>query len=332
MNPEYIKNCPGTLAPGHQTFSTACLRQVFDKKKVSCILPYQSLSSEEDGPLFRENRQRISISGVQEKVSMLLDRNELRLTKEDEQGTYILKPIPRDLDEVDQVPANEHLTMQIARQIYKIDTAGNALVFFKDGSPAYLTKRFDIKPDGTRWGKEDFASLAGKTSDNSGPDFKYDYSYESIAELIRRYVPASILELEKFFSLLIFNYLFSNGDAHLKNFSVLQTADGDHILSPAYDLINTRIHVNDRDFALNGGLFKDNFESTSLKLNGWVGLADFHEFADRIGIAERRRDKLLAPFLNKQDGVEQLTSRSFLDEGTKKLYLASYEERLKKLS
>lgn len=118
------------------------------------------------------------MSGVQEKLSYLLKNNLLSLTQEGEQGTYILKPIPRDLKKVDQVPANEHLTMQIARQVYGINTAANALIFFNDGVPAYITKRLDIKDDSSKWSKEDFASLAGKTRDNAGSNFKYTYSYE----------------------------------------------------------------------------------------------------------------------------------------------------------
>ena len=94
--------------------------------------------------------------------------------------------IPRDLKDVNQVPANEHLTMQIARQVYRINTAENALVFFKNGTPAYITKRFDVKEKGGKWGKEDFASLAGKTKDNAGVNFKYEYSYEEIGLLIKR--------------------------------------------------------------------------------------------------------------------------------------------------
>ena len=118
-----------------------------------------------------ENRKRISISGVQEKLSLLLDKNVLRLTREGEQGTYLLKPIPRDLKKTDQVPANEHLTMQIAKQVYGLNTAENALVFFKNGTPAYITKRFDVKEGGGKWGKEDFATLAGKTKQNAGANF-----------------------------------------------------------------------------------------------------------------------------------------------------------------
>ncbi|MDR1172900.1 MAG: HipA domain-containing protein, partial [Bacteroidales bacterium] len=230
---ESIKYCPGTLAEGFNTYSPGCLRNLFNGKKVSHVLPYEPPEqNEEIAELFMENRRRISISGVQEKLSLLLERNALRLTQEGEQGTYILKPVPRDLKKVDQAPANEHLTMQIAKQVYGINTAENAMIFFKDGTPAYITKRFDVK-EGGKWGKEDFASLAGKTKDNAGADFKYAYSYEETGLLIKKYAPAWRVEMEKYFALVVFNYLFSNGDAHLKNFSLLESSGGDYLLSPA---------------------------------------------------------------------------------------------------
>jgi serine/threonine-protein kinase HipA len=324
-----IRYCPGTLAEGFDTYSRTCLNKVFNGKKVSHILPYNPPQlSEEDGAKFLENRKRISISGVQEKLSMILDKNKLRLTDEGEPGTYILKPIPRDLKKVDQVPANEHLTMQIANQVYGITTAENALIFFENGDPAYITKRFDVKEDGiTKWGKEDFATLAGKTSENAGANYKYDYSYEKLAELVAQYVPAYRIEIEKLFKLIVFNYLFSNGDAHLKNFSILETPNGDYTLSPAYDLVNTRIHVDDTDFALSDGLFKDEFESDAMRKNGHVGLEDFTEFARRLDIAPNRRNRLLEPFLSRQPKVEALVFRSFLNDQNKRAYLLHYQTK-----
>lgn len=164
MNLNELKYCPGTLAEGFSSYSSGCLRNLFNGKKVSHILPYDPpQQSEEVAEQFMENRKRISISGVQEKLSFTLEKNQLRLTKEGEQGTYILKPIPRDLKRIDQVPANEHVTMQIAKQVYGLNTAECAMIFFRDGSPAYITKRFDVKDDGSKLGKEDFASLAGKS-------------------------------------------------------------------------------------------------------------------------------------------------------------------------
>ncbi len=328
MNLDELKYCPGTLAEGFNTYSQSCLRNMFNGKKVNHVLPYeQPHQSEEVAEQFMENRKRISISGVQEKLSFLLEKNQLRLTNEGEQGTYILKPIPRDLKKVDQVPANEHLTMQIAKQVYKINTAENALIFFKNGAPAYLTKRFDVKKEGAKWGEEDFATLAGKTKDNATANFKYEYSYEEAGMLIQQYVPAWRVEIEKYFSLVVFNFLYSNGDAHLKNFSLLESSKGDYLLSPAYDLLNTKLHVDDTDFALDKGLFSDDFKSVQFKKNGHPSQNDFTEFGKRIGVTETRIEKLLSPFLEKQPFMETLVSRSFLSDANKREYLLGYNTK-----
>ena len=328
MNVDKLKYCPGPLAEGFSTYSPSCLRNMFNGKKVNHFLSYDLPQlSEEVAEQFMENRRRISISGVQEKLSLLLEKNVLRLTKEGEQGTYILKPIPRDLKKVDQVPANEHLTMQIAKQVYGLNVAENALIFFKNGSPAYITKRFDIKKNGDKWGVEDFATLAGKTRDNAGVNFKYDYSFEEIGQLIQKYVPAWRIEIEKYFSLVVFNFLFSNGDAHLKNFSLLESSSGDYLLSPAYDLINTKLHVDDSDFALEKGLFSDDFKSHQYKKNGHPSQLDFMEFAMRIGVSESRIEKILSPFLQKQPLMETLLSRSFLTDANKRGYLLMYNTK-----
>jgi len=328
MNLKELNYCPGTLAEGFSTYSSSCLRKLFNGKKVSHVLSYdQPQKNEEVAELFMENRKRISISGVQEKLSFVLEKNILRLTKVGEQGTYILKPIPRDLKKVDQVPANEHLTMQIAKQVYGLNTAENAMIFFKNGSPAYITKRFDVKADGTKLGKEDFATLAGKTTENAGPNFKYDFSYEEASLLIKKYVSAWRIEIEKYFSLVLFNFLFSNGDAHLKNFSVLESSKGDYLLSPNYDLLNTKLHVDDSDFALNKGLFADDYKSEHFIKFGHPSKTDFEEFGKRIGVNENRIPKLISPFLEKQPLMEKLISHSFLSEPNKRGYLMMYQTK-----
>ncbi len=323
-----IKYCPGTLAEGFATYSPGCLRKLFWGKKVSHVLPYDSPQKNETvAEQFIENRKRISISGVQEKLSFILEKNILRLTTEGEQGTYILKPVPRDLKKVDQAPANEHLTMQIAKQVYGINTADCAMIFFKDGSPAYVTRRFDVKEDGTKWGKEDFATLTEKTKDSAGEDFKYSGSYEEIGLVIRKYIPAWKIEIEKYFSLVVFNFLFSNGDAHLKNFSIHESSRGDYLLSPAYDLVNTRLHGDDSDFAFAKGLFADDFKSATFKKSNHPGREDFMEFGKRIGMNEKSLVKIIQPYLEKQPFMETLVNRSFLDDASKRGYLLHYNTR-----
>lgn len=59
----------------------------------------------------------------------------------------------------------------------------------------------------------------------------------------------------RFFELVLFNFVYSNGDAHLKNFSLLEEKKGRFRLSPAYDLLNTHLHINDGIFAMSKGLF-----------------------------------------------------------------------------
>jgi serine/threonine-protein kinase HipA len=296
-------------------------------------LPYlPPQESEADAEKFLENRKRLSISGVQEKVSLLLEKNRLRLTEMGEQGQYILKPIPRDIKKPDQVPANEHLTMQIALQVYKLNVAENALVFFQNGEPAYLTKRFDVKSDGTKHAQEDFASLAGKTQHTAGIDFKYEGSYEDIANIIRETVPAYRVEMEKLFSLVLFNYLFSNGDAHLKNFSLIDTVYGDYILSPAYDLICTRLHVDDSYFALKNGLFSDEQETEGFRVNGFYGYDGFYALALKIGLQEKRATKILDTFRKDHQATYQLISSSFLRDDGKEEYKKYYLDRLKMLN
>jgi serine/threonine-protein kinase HipA len=343
-----ITHCPGTLAAGYSTYSKTCLNRMFNGRKVHHILPYDSpASSEADHALFAENHKRISISGVQEKFSVLLEKNKLRLVNEGEQGTYILKPIPYAAKNAAQMPANEHLTMQIARQVFGIETAENALIYFKNGEPAYITKRSDIAVNtvaGTRihggpvavntikdevdgqhekdrlpkWAKEDFASLAGRTPQTHGEHYKYLGSYLELFELMRKYLPAYKSEAPKLLRLLIFNYLFSNGDAHFKNFSLLETSFGDYRLSPAYDLLNTHIHINDSDFALDEGLLPKSIN------RGKVG-EQFRILASEAGITGKQVDNVLKSMLSNPEKVEALISASFLDERFKRNYLQAYQ-------
>ena len=324
-----IEVCPGLLAGGFETYSPACLRRMFDGKKVSHVLDF---SYNADQSQFLAAVNRISVSGVQEKLSAIVEKGKVQLTPEGRQGRYIIKPAPsyKHLRFRHQIPANEHLTMQIARQVYKIPTAENAMLFFADGEAAYITRRFDFAADGAKIPQEDFASLAHKTNVTHGRDFKYTGSYEEAAYLLKRYVPAWQVEMPKFFSLVVFNYLFANGDAHLKNFSLQQTLTGDYLLAPAYDLLNTSIHVDDSDFALHEGLMPQSEHSDTYDRSGHPCKSDFITFGKRIGVLPKKLDSIIAMFSQEQPLVYQLIDRSFLEDKVKRMYRRSYEERLRR--
>ena len=320
-----IKYCPGTLAAGFDSYSRTCLIRVFQGKRVNHILPYDSPTSAlQTDELFEDSRKRLSLSGVQEKFPVLLEKNKLRLTFEGERSTYILKPIPNAGKKPNQMPANEHLTMQIARQVYGIETAENALIFFKNGDPAYITKRFDVKDDGTKLAQEDFAALSGSTPQTHGEHYKYLGNYLSLFQLMQAHLPAYKLEAPKLMKVLLFNYLFSNGDAHIKNFSLLETPLGDYRLSPSYDLLNSRIHIDDKDFALDDGLLPKNLAHGKIS-------QQFALLAEQAGIPKKFFTDMRELMLSRSEIIEKMVAASFLDEPTKRNYFQSYQGRLKQL-
>ena len=321
-----IQYCPSTLKKGNQTYSSTALKRVFKGKKVSHILPYVSPASNEvTDELYENNQKKMSISGVQEKFSVLLDKNKLRLIKEGEQGQYILKPKSGAGKNPEQMPANEHLSMQIARQIFNIETAENALIFFSNGDSAYITKRFDVKDDGTKWAQEDFAALAQRTPQTHGENYKYLGNYYELFEILKNFVPAYNVEAPKLLKLILFNYLFSNGDAHFKNFSLIQTEFGDYKLSPAYDLLNSRIHIADKDFALDDGLLPPDLAKGKV-----------HEMLLKLGeiagINKKIIDGIFSLLTSKKDDVLSLISHSYLSDKMKRNYEEAYLTRLKKLN
>lgn len=290
---------------------------------VSSVLPFSN--TEANTASLNENRGRFSLSGAQSKYSVLIKNGRFCLTSPGEQGTFILKPVLSDFERRSDSPANEYLTMQIARHIFHIDTAECELCRFENGEPAYITKRYDIAADGTKIQQEDFASLAGITRETHGADYKYNaLSYEEIGHLIRRYLPAWKVETAKYFDLILFNFLFSNGDAHLKNFSILKTTDGDYRLAPAYDLINTCLHLpGDGIFALRKGLFAD-----GRSFPRGIGKKEFREFGLSIGLPLRVVDGELERFCRDYPGIRTMIRESSLSEESKDLYYRQYHTRL----
>ena len=110
-----IKRCPSTLQEGFETYNPKALKTMFGGKKVSHILDF-NIEEFRSGTSLEEAMHRISVSGVQEKFPAVIDNGKIRLSLDKERSTYMLKPAPWDqtLAERKQIPANEHLTMQIA--------------------------------------------------------------------------------------------------------------------------------------------------------------------------------------------------------------------------
>ena len=131
-----ITVCPSTLQPGYASYSPTALNDLFDSVAVSHIIDID-FENDHDVADAQENMNNMSISGAQEKFSAVIDNGHIRLSRPEEQATFILKPAPfnYNLSTRKQIPANEHLTMQIAAQVYGIQTAKNALCFSRKGQP-----------------------------------------------------------------------------------------------------------------------------------------------------------------------------------------------------
>ena len=329
-----ITVCPSTLAPGFSTYCPLAKRLLFDGKAVSHIFPETS-PKDLDADRLQYTVQhigRISLSGVQPKFSAIVGEDlRLRYTRDNERGHFILKPQPSSYHIINRefCAANESLTMQLASQVYRIETAANGLCFYENDEIAYITRRFDIHGGG-KYRQEDFASLMGLTKSNGGADYKYSRaSYEDCADVIRRHVKAYRIDLLRFLRLVLFNFISLNDDAHLKNFSLINTGY-EYRLTPAYDLINTSLHlVNHRIFALDKGLFKEGMQLSDVRQ---VCRKDFEEFGHRIGLNDKTVQRELDFFAAAHPEAEQLIDRSFLSEELKKQYWSSLDYRRKMLT
>lgn len=322
-----ITHCPSTLIDGFSTYSPKACRKLFDGKRINPILDFdiEQFRNQIDSA---KTLHQISVSGVQEKFPGIIKDGKICLAGKTDRSTYILKPAPWDstLQFRKQIPANEHLTMQIANQIYGIITADNGLCFTPKGQSVYITKRFDINKDGTKLQMEDFATLVGKNEQTEGLHFKYSGSYEDIANIIHINVAAWRVDMERLFELVLFNYIYANGDAHLKNFSLIKMGE-DYRLAPAYDLINTDLHIHSDDFGLDGGLSPNIEKSDIYVKTGHACQLDFERFGTLIGIRQTRVQKILNKYTSIPKSVLTLISNSYLNNKMKRSYLRIITER-----
>ena len=174
---------------------------------------------------------------------------------------------------------------------------------------------------------EDFAAVIGRSEQDDGKEFKYSGCYEDIAIAIRKNVSAWMVDMERFFELVVFNYIYANGDDHLKNFSLILQGQ-DYRLAPAYDLLNTSLHVRGDDFGLDGGLSPNIPRSDVYVQTGHPCRLDFERFGACIGLVKSRVDRILDKYMQLPESAIMLVGRSFLNEKMKRNYLRTVNERI----
>lgn len=174
---------------------------------------------------------KISVQGVQPKLSARLSIRDRQFVIVDQRGHYILKPQNTLYPEL---PQNEDLTMRLAA-LAGIARPLHGMVYCADGTFSYFVKRFDRHGRAAKLHVEDFAQLAGKSRDT-----KYDSSMEQVVRIIDDRCSFPVPQRLELFRRTLFCLLTGNEDMHLKNFSVI-CRDPLVELSPAYDMVNTAI-------------------------------------------------------------------------------------------
>ena len=184
---------------------------------------------------------------------------------------------------------------------------------------------------GIKYDQEDFAGVLEVSPVTHGENYKYDVcSYLDCARMIKKHVATSIVSIEDFFKRIILNYLICNGDAHLKNFSLYSKPNSnEYFLTPNYDLLNTRFHVNEKygDMALD---LLDDYTSIYEKY-GYYTYDDFKTFAKYIDLPEIRFNKIMKFIEDSYLKIEELINKSFLSQEAKEFYIESYKDRMKRL-
>ena len=249
----------------------------------------------------------MSLPGAQRKIAIGLSEDRAALQLAAAGGRFLLKP---QASTYPHLPENEHVTMRLAR-VFDIDVPPCGLVELLDGSLAYLVRRFDRPEAGGKLAQEDFCQLAGKP-----PHSKYDGSGELCARLVRKYATEPTIELLRLFRRLVFVWWTGNGDMHLKNFALLNGADGIVRLSPAYDLLCTRLAIPDDQLALPVCGKRDN-----LKRRTWL------DFAAHIHLPQRAAERVIADVARALPPAIELVGRSFLPADEQATYVELLRER-----
>jgi serine/threonine-protein kinase HipA len=291
-----------------EIFSLAGLKKLNGRLKYLKPFPYDRKEQTRE---VQRHASKISIQGIQPKLSAKLSVKNERFELVDKDGEYIIKPQVNDYPEL---PQNEDLTMHLA-QVVGLNVPWHGLISAKDDSLLYVIKRFDRLSKKKKLPQEDFAQLLGATRST-----KYQSNMEKVCEIVENYCSFPALELENIFKLTLFSFLIGNEDLHLKNFSVQTTLKGIVKLTPAYDLVNTTIALVEPQ------------EELALELNGkkhGIKRKDLIDYfaPEHCYVQKEHAINILDSYLKQIPIFESWIKRSFLSKEMKEKYMKLILER-----
>ena len=298
--------------PNETSWHKACIKRFFGTTK----LPEIEIDDKTLNLLATETTNKgFTVPGVQKKLSLHLvsDSNKPRLTLVNYPTGYILKP---QVAEFEALPESEQLIMTMA-DMAGISTVPHALIKGNKGL-AYITKRVDRNLTGDKvemLAMEDFCQLDLRLTED-----KYRGSYERCAKIIQRYSSRVGIDMAEFYIRLVFCFIVGNSDMHLKNFSLIETAEGsgEYVLSPAYDLlpVNANMPADKEQFAL---------AMNGKKMN--IRKGDFLKFADTCGITRQTAEKLIENLVKLTPKWLKMCDKSLLPDDLKERLAKIITER-----
>ncbi len=251
--------------------------------------------------------QHLGITGVQAKISVDLEKRKNnpshRLMIVGLWGEYILKPPTERFPLISLV---EDVTMHMA-EVAGITTARHGLIQLRSGELVYVTRRFDReKKTKKKIATEDFCQLSGLLTES-----KYDTSTEKAGKIILKFSSNPGLDAVAFFDLILFSFVVGNADMHLKNFSLIRNVEDEIVLSPAYDLLSTKI------------LLPADREDLALTVNGKktkIRRKDFVALGENLEIEPKAIENSFKRILDAVPGMKTVLENSFLPDEMKKKY------------
>ena len=256
----------------------------------------------------------IAVPGVQPKLSLgfindvLQNGNKGRLTVVGALGgNYILKPQNKTFPEM---PENEHLTMKMA-EIFGISTVPSSLIRLKSGELSYITKRIDRKENGEKIHMQDMFQITEAFD-------KYRSSLEKIGKAITEYSSNTLLDILRFYEVILFSYITGNNDMHLKNFSLIRNSENWEF-SSAYDLLNVHLHL------------PEDKEETALTLAGKksrLTKKDFIQLGLKFNLTEKQISNSFKRLKKGEKKMSTLIEKSFLTPENQEKYKAMIISRL----
>jgi len=305
--------CPITYKPcGTDLYSPEGLKLLSPGLKELALLDYTAEEQLREAAI---RASKMSIQGVQPKLSAVINIKGGCFELCDKNGRYILKPQHYIFPEL---PQNEDLTMHLAATI-GIEVPLHGMVYSKDHSLTYFIRRFDRKGRNEKIQVEDFTQLAGLSRDT-----KYNYSMEKLVKVIDDICTFPAIDKAKLFQRVIFNYLIGNEDMHLKNYSVI-VRNNKVELAPAYDFLNSTI-------VLSGDIEEIALTLKGKKSNLNAGVLIKYFGQEQCALTDKVIDTTLNTISSALDSWFNLIDISFLSNEMKEKYRLLLQKRRKVLS